>query len=255
MSKLDNKSAQPHSSCLIEKLNQFIDLSGVDKDLLATLEKSSQQFDRHEQVWGVDTQLENMYVVKQGWLITYTILQDGRRQVLELHYPGDVIGSSDIPFRHATSNLMAVEPCVLCPFPKSAIDVIFRESPRLTALIFTLAMIDKSINLDRIRILGRMSARERLAHILLEIHSRLSLTGGVSENQYRLPLSQFDLGDAVGLTNVSVSNGLTHLEEDGLISRSKGMVELKKIDRLTKLSDYINRYHEVDISWFPDAST
>jgi CRP-like cAMP-binding protein len=189
-------------------------------------------------------------VVRKGWLISDTVLQDGRRQVLELHCPGDVIGTPDMPFKHSTSNLLAIEECVLCPFPKSAIGVIFTRSPRLTALLFTLAMIDKSVNLDRLRVLGRMSARERVAHILPEIYSRITLTNGVVGNSFRLPLSQFDLAAAVGLTNVSISNAFAKLEGEQLIKRSKGHVELLDTQKLTAISDYINRYREVDISWF-----
>jgi CRP-like cAMP-binding protein len=192
-------------------------------------------------------------VVRKGWLISYTVLQDGRRQVLELHCPGDVIGTPDMPFKHSTSNLLAIEECVLCPFPKSAIGVIFTRSPRLTALLFTLAMIDKSVNLDRLRVLGRMSARERLAHILPEIYSRITLTNGVVGNSFRLPLSQFDLAAAVGLTNVSISNAFAKLEGEQLIKRSKGHVELLDTQKLTAISDDINRYREVDISWFPNV--
>lgn len=238
---------------MVEKLSAFIDLSVVDAELLAKLEKDIKEVAKNHQVWNVNDEIENLYVVRKGWLLSYTILQDGRRQVLELHFPGDVIGIPDVPFRHSTSNLLAVEDAVLCPFPKSAIDVIFTQSPRLTALLFTLAMIDKSVNLDRLRVLGRMSARERLAHILMEMHSRLSLTNGLFENGYRLPLSQFDLADAVGLTNVSISNAFAKLEDEGLIKRDKGVVKLLDTKKLEKISDYINRYQEVDITWFPNA--
>lgn len=110
--------------------------------------------------------------------------------MLELHCPGDVIGTPDMRFKHSTSNLLAIEECVLCPFPKTAIDVTFSRSPRLTALLSTLAMIDKSVNLYRLRVLGRMSARERLAHILPEIHSRITFANAVVDNSIRLPLSQ-----------------------------------------------------------------
>ncbi|RBP48708.1 Crp/Fnr family transcriptional regulator [Arenicella xantha] len=240
-------------SCLVEKLSAFIELGEVDAGLLADLEKDTQTIARNTLVWSVKDEIKNLYVVRKGWLITYAILQDGRRQLLELHYPGDVIGASDIPFEHATSNLMAIESCELCPFPKRSMDVIFRQSPTLTALLYTLAMIDKSVILDRLSVLGRMSARERIAHLLLEIHSRLQITKGVVNNRFRLPLSQFDIGDAVGLTNVSVSNGLAKLEDDGLIRRDRGHITLLDCEKLTQLSDFINRYSEVDVSWFPRA--
>jgi len=242
-------------SCLIEKLSAFIDLSEVDETLLANLEKEAIDYKKHDKVFSVDDEIRHLYVVRKGWLISYTILQDGRRQVLEIHYPGDVIGIPDVPFKHATSNLMALQAATLCPFPKKEMDVILTTSPRLTALLFTLAMIDKSVNLDRLKVLGRMSARERLAHILLEIYSRLVVTKGLSGSGFMLPLSQHDIADAIGLTNVSVSNAFTKLEQDGLIKREAGYIYLLDIKKLTSMSDYINRYREVDISWFPNAST
>ena len=75
----------------------------------------------------------------------------------------------------------------------------------------------------------------------------------VLENGFRQPLSQFDLADGVGLTNVSISNAFAKLENEQLIIRSKGKVTLLDTEKLTNMSDYINRYREVDISWFPNV--
>lgn len=240
-------------SCLVNKLGHFINLGDVDAELLAALEKEIQNKGRGTEIWSQQDSIENLFVVKDGWLASYMILEDGRRQILEIHYPGDIVGLADLPFWHATSHLKAITDCVLCPFPKSEVDVIFRRSPRLTALLFTLAMIDKAVNTDRLRVLGRMSARERVAHILLEVHSRLQLGQPELGFTFRLPLSQFDIADALGLTNVSVSNSLQQLQKDSLIERSNGFITLNECESLSKMSGFVNRYHEIDIGWFPHA--
>lgn len=244
-------SENQKDSCLVNKLGHFIHLGDVDAELLAELEKKTLSKKRGAEIWSQEKVIENLFVVKEGWLMSYMVLEDGRRQILEIHYPGDIVGLADLPFWHATSHLKAITDCVLCPFPKSEVDVIFRSSPRLTALLFTLAMIDKAVNTDRLRVLGRMSARERVAHILLEVHSRLQLGQPELGFRFRLPLSQFDIADAVGLTNVSVSNSFQQLQKDSLIERDNGFVTLCEYQALSKMSGFVNRYHEIDIGWFP----
>lgn len=240
-------------SCLVDKLSYYVTLTPSERKLLARMEEQERQCRRGEVVARAGQPLSEILVVKTGWLYTAVSLQDGRRQLLRLHFPGDVIGLPELPLTHAPHEVQAVTACCLCRFPKADMEEIFRESPKLTALFFSFAMIDQLVLLDRIRVLGRMSARERIAHFLLEIRSRLRIVEPEMDATFPLPLTQGQIADALGLTNVYVSKSLGTLREDGLISLSEGTVTLENEQELRELCDFADRYSEMDINWFPQA--
>lgn len=239
-------------SCLVEKLSYYIKLSDKEESFIAKLEEDKRSIARGDQIRHGGEEIEHLHVVKSGWLYSYTILADGRRQVLQLHFPGDIIGLPDLAFKHATTALQTSTEVVLCPFPKRNLDDILTQSPTLTALLMTIGMVDHIVLLDRIRLLGRMDARERIAHLLLEIMCRLRITNPKMETDFRLPLTQDVIGDAVGLTNVYVSRTLGELERGGFIQRSDGRINIAREDDLRELTDFQDRYFQMDTSWFPE---
>lgn len=131
--------SETEKSCLVQKLSHYVEL---DKDAvghLKRLEREERSFNEGQDVYLGGDRRDHLHVVKKGWLYSYTDLPDGRRQIVRLHHPGDIVGFESIAFHHATTSLRAAESVVVCPFPKSGLDVVFERSPKLTALLFTLA--------------------------------------------------------------------------------------------------------------------
>ncbi|GAB5378659.1 MAG: Crp/Fnr family transcriptional regulator [Acuticoccus sp.] len=240
-------------SCLIEKLSYYIGFSDAESRHIATLEEDEVQYQKYDEIYGVGEEAEYLFVARKGWLYSYIDLPDGRRQIVKIVHPGDIVGLPDIAFASATSTLKAAEDCTLCPFPKTKLDVIFRESPRLTALLFTIANRDLACMMDNLRAMGRMSARERIAFLLLELNARLKISNRGMTTTFRLPLNQFEIGDALGLTHTYVSRTLGAMEDDGLIARTGSTVTLLKVRELVDLAEFEDRYRSLDTTWFPAA--
>ncbi len=240
-------------SCLVQKLSHYVLLNDIDKGHLARLEREERSYPAHYDVRRVDDPVDELFVIKSGWIHSSVDMPDGRRQIVKLHHPGDIVGLHDIAFRHATTALRAVEPVCLCPFPKSELDEIFTEAPRLAALILMLSLRDNATFMDLVRAMGRMSARERMAYMLLELHARLAITDRAATDTIRMPLTQSEIGDLLGLTNVYVSRTLTSLEADGYIRRSTGHVRLLRPADMARMCDFQDRHTTLDTHWFPRA--
>lgn len=238
-------------SCLVEKLSHYIELDESSLEYLAALERDEKDFDRHTEVNRPGSPNQFLYVVKKGWLYSYTDMPDGRRQIVQIHHPGDVVGFPDVAFKNTSTTLLTAENACLCPFPKSSLDIIFKESPQLTALLFSLAVREHALLLDSIRVMGRMDARERLSYLFLDLLSKLRITNKSIGNCIRMPLNQTEIADYIGLTNVYVSRSLIRLEEDGLISRGDSTVTILNEQAMARLCDFQERYAEIDTSWFP----
>ncbi|QTR44702.1 Crp/Fnr family transcriptional regulator [Thiothrix litoralis] len=241
------------SSCLIERMRHYTSLSDRDEQLLRELEKDEISYRPRTRLAFSDNP-SHLFVVKSGWLYRYEQLDETRRQVLRIHYPGDIVGLTDVAMKAACGEMMTVTKTVLCPFPKRRLDDIFIHSPRLTALLFSLGVLKQIVLQDRMKIMGRASAPHKVAHFMLEMHARLRIhsPAGVL-NRFEMPLTQDVIGDAIGLTNVSVSNAMTQLAFEGYCTCQHREVTLHELDKLKKLINFQDRYFEIDTSWFPSG--
>lgn len=239
------------SSCLVSKLSHYMPLSEKDEERLARLEKSERTFPAGQEIYQGGDENRNLYVVKHGWAFSYTDLPDGRRQIVKIHHPGDIIGFPDVALKHATTTVRTVENVCLCPFPKSSLDEILRKSPRLSALLISIALRDHVVLIDVLRAMGRMSAQERISYMLLDLLARLRITNRSMTDTFRLPMTQSQIADYLGLTNVYISKTFLRLEREGFIQRDQDQVRILKESEMIELTDFHDRYAEMDTSWFP----
>ena len=243
------------ASCLAEALSHYVELTREEREALARFEDTEREFPRQVDIYQEGERREHLYVVKKGWLYSYADFADGRRQIVKVHTPGDVVGMSDLAFDSATTSLRSCTDVKICPFPKTYIDDVIATAPRVAALLLAIALRDQVVLIDTLKAMGRMSARERVAHFLLDVQARLRVLHGSELAAFALPLSQTEIGDIIGLTNVYVSKTLGRLEEAGRIRRDGSQVEIIEQDELERLVDFKDRYASLDTNWFPSPFT
>lgn len=161
------------TSCIIRHFQHYAELSEEEQDLLTSLEKSPRDYARNTIIWQQGQQSEHFFTVQSGWACSYRNMEDGSRQVLDIYVPGDIIGLREFAFRRRVSNLMVVTDARLCPFPKYRLSEVFQTSRLLCNLFFLIGARDQAILVERLINLGRRSAREKVAHFLLEMGHRL----------------------------------------------------------------------------------
>ncbi|WP_431468966.1 Crp/Fnr family transcriptional regulator [Sphingosinithalassobacter sp. LHW66-3] len=239
------------ASCFADVLSELIALTSRERQALDALEERQRHVRR-----GAVLQRENesggeLFVLRQGLMMSYVILDDGSRQILRFLFPGDMLGVSAMIYREAPETLCALSDCVVCPFDRSALSDIFSSHPRLAAMILVYCQIERVALTDRLAALGRTSAKARVAALLLELRNRLRATDKEMTNVFPLGLTQEEVGDATGLTAVHVNRMLRQLEEEGLIARDSGRVTLLDERALARAANYVNRYTGLDLSWLP----
>ena len=101
------------------------------------------------------------------------------------------------------------------------------------------------------RPMGFLDAQARVAHTLCMLAARIRITNPDVGDEFRFPLTQVDIGDAVGLTSVSVSRAWTQLEREGLVKRGSKKVKLLNEEKLKELCHFEDRYSSMDTHWFP----
>jgi len=236
---------------LAERLAHYVALTPQENDALDRLEDQERNFRRGAVIRREHDSARELFIVQKGWLHSSVLLGNGSRQIMRFHFPGDVVGLSSMAFGQSSDSIVAVTDAVLCPFDKDKLAVVFQDHPRLAALIFTLSVAERVSLADRLASIGRTSARARVASLLCEIFARLRITGGAAMNEFQLPLTQEEIGDATGLTAVHVNRMMRGLVDDGIIGRSGNVVSVLDEKRLAEGASFIDRYARIDTSWLP----
>lgn len=239
-----------YSSPFATRVARHIDLDDKCLAFLRRLQSDPIVVPADTNIFKVNGPVRQLYIAQAGCAMSYSILSGGHRHIDRIFLPGDMIGLEDINWRHHTSNVRSVTPVVLTGFTKTALRCIFEDSPRMARTIFSMSMMDTSHLFDRLKAVGRLGARARVAAFMLQMWSRSQAAGtAVEDKGFFLPLTQTEIGDAIGLTNVSVSRAMTALEDADCIRREGMRVRLLDVDRLVRMTDYFDRTLHVDRDW------
>jgi len=92
--------------------------------------------------------------------------------------------------------------------------------------------------LDVLASVGRRSAIERTAHFFMQLAERLNLVGLATEVEFKCPLTQFIVADALGLTAIHINRVLRQLRERDLLTLQKGAVKIHDLNGLRKLAGF-----------------
>jgi CRP-like cAMP-binding protein len=181
-----------------------------------------------------------MFILNCGMAIRYKVLHDGRRQILGLVLPGDFIGFPGCLFENALYSIASLGEAIACSVPFGNMFDLFRRQPKLGAAIFWVAGHEAALFAEHLVGVGRQSAYERMAHLLLEFLVRLRAIGLADERSYVLPLTQELMADALGLSVPHVNRTLRRLREDGLISIEGSRITCRDVGALCRLADFDN---------------
>ena len=195
---------------------------------------------------------DQLFIVDSGRLFASSDLPNGERAITRLYFSGDIVGTANIPFEHATQSITVQQDAVLHIFPRANLIKAFTDIPRVAAIFYTFAALEGAILNDRLVSVGRTRGGARIAALILEIWSRRNLTLLAPEESFRLGLTQAQIGDAVGLTEVQVNRLFRTMDEDGLIERSGDLLRILDHDRLCEIGQFRDRYQDLDLNWFKD---
>lgn len=141
-------------------------------------------------------------------------LEDGRRQMVGLLLPSDFMGRPSRP--HSEFDVTAATDLVMCCFERKKFDQLLSRTPALERRLLEMTFDELDAARHWMLLLGRKTARERLASFLAILARRTAagLTGPVS---FELPLAREAMADYLGLTIETVSRQVSALRRDGLI--------------------------------------
>lgn len=186
--------------------------------------------------------VRSMFVIESGWAIRYRILNDGRRQILNVLLPGDCFGIRSILKSEADHNISAVTDMQFRSLNVEAFVDIVKKDDKLTSAFWWVALQEEAIFREHIIRVGARTATERLVHLLLELNQRVSIVEGGVSDFLRLPVPQLFFADALSLSVVHISRTFTKLKLMGVIEMAPGGIKIMDREKMVALSGFDDRY-------------
>lgn len=226
------------SSLIAAHFRKFRALDADEEALLESLELDPQPYPAGSFLCQAGTVAAHFFTLMEGWAGAIRHFADGRRQVLDLYLPGQVMRLRELGSEQAQSDLVALTDVVACPFPGEKLSELLLQAPRLAETLLMIMAGDQALLTERITNIARRPAPERLGHFLLELGVRL----GGRPDQFELPLNQSLIGDLLGLSAVHISRTFSLLRREGLISCAAGSVRILDLPALRERCGFRERY-------------
>ena len=192
-----------------------------DSDQLLLLEQAKfhRSFDPGQAIIWEGDRMDFVASVVSGVATLTQTMDDGRTQMVGLLLPSDFLGR---PGRgRAAYNATAATRVELCCFRRKPFDELMRYLPQVGQRLLEMTLDELDAAREWMLLLGRKTAREKIASFLSLIARRSASMekrspGGRMEIE--LPLTREAMADYLGLTLETVSRQISALKRDGVIA-------------------------------------
>ncbi|MGI8569188.1 MAG: Crp/Fnr family transcriptional regulator [Methylocella sp.] len=182
----------------------------------------------------------DLYTVYSGWAFRFKTLPDGRRQILNFLLPGDLLGLQAAMFDAAQHGIEALTDIELCLLPRRKIWALFGQRPELAFDVTWLGSREESYVDENLMSVGRRSAAERIAALIVTLYKRADALGLVSKGTFAFPLNQQHLADALGLSRVHTNKTMARLRRMGMFTQANGSLTLTNPRVLERIAQHFD---------------
>jgi CRP-like cAMP-binding protein len=174
--------------------------------------------------------------IQSGWACQFHDFENGRRAIVDVYLPGDVIGLDAIlRTRHSEEVLTLTSMTMEVIHTENALIELMASQP--TALYIAWLLGQRQQRTDRLlSAVQCLDARGRLATMLLDFYTRLRRRKLITGLTYNLPLTQLQIGSYLGLTVVHVNRVLRSLRDERIVQLEKQCVSILDLERLMSLA-------------------
>jgi CRP-like cAMP-binding protein len=177
----------------------------------------------------------DVFVLCVGWGFRFVQLADERRQILHFLLPGDLFSVSSVFEERPHFSVTALTEVQVTGMRRAEVKTRLVQDPTVVMALAKACAAESKSSDATIVALGKYSAEERIAFLLLQLMRRISARSVIRGQQYPFPLRQQHIADAVGLTTVHVSRTLGAFRDRGIVEISNGVLNVIDRDELERI--------------------
>jgi len=183
-----------------------------------------------------------VYTLFNGWMAMYQTSRNGKRQILRFALPGDFLGFQANSKGIISHSVSAISESIVCAFPRASLTDLFEKQPTLALRLATMESRDMALCQHHQAFSSSKDAHESIAFLLLELfhRTRLQMRHNFDPvtNSIIFPVTQEDIGDAVGLTSIHVNRVMRQFRKLGLIECNRKKLQILGEEKLAEIGEF-----------------
>jgi CRP-like cAMP-binding protein len=238
-SALTNESI---TNALVTRLRTISALDDQDVQAVRSLPVVLKQYQPGQAIVRDGDRPTECCLLSQGFCVRSKTTSNGRRQILSIHVPGEIPDLQSLHLHVLDHDLTTLTECTLGFISHVSLREITRRRPNVAEVFWRDTLIDAAMFRDWIVNVGQRAAPNRLVHIIVELRERLKVIGMIQGARSEMPLTQEQLGEAMGITSVHVNRIVKQLREDNVLEFHRGFVTVIDEKKLLELADFDGLY-------------
>ncbi len=220
------------------KKKVFRDFTPEELAFVSSFKSAELNVDPRTNVLLQGTNSAHLYSVLTGWAFRYKMLPDGRRQILNYAFPGDFLGLQASVLNEMQHSVETLTGMVLCVFPREKLWELYGGHPTLAFDLTWLAAQEMQILDEHLLSVGRRTALERTAYLLLHLFVRAEQVGLAKGGVIQFPLTQQHIADTLGMSLVHANKTLKRLSASKAVRLKDKSLQLVDRDALARIAQY-----------------
>ena len=227
---------------LIRKLEGIATLSDHDRRVIASLSFTLERLGPRQKVVNYGDTAPQCCVILEGWVCCYRRLDEGTRQIMSFHIPGDLPDLQNFHLRVMDHSFATLTEVHVAFIPHDSLRDLILRFPSVAEVLWRNTLIDAAVFREWMVGIGRRSALGQIAHLICELYLKLHAVGLAENDRFSLPVTQNELGDALGLSYVHVDRVLQELRGVRVITLRDRTLVIEDWDVLVQIAEFDATY-------------
>ncbi|WP_245844234.1 Crp/Fnr family transcriptional regulator [Sphingomonas spermidinifaciens] len=181
-------------------------------------------------------------ILRRGLACRWKMNSDGGRQIVSLHYPGDLLDLQHFLLERADHHISALTSCDLSWVSYEDLQQTVEQYPAVGRALWRYTLAEASVSREWLLNVGRRDALQRVAHLLVELHLRTTDAGMAATDAPTEALTQEDIADATGLTAVHVNRMIQRLRSSKALPERGKLMTTEHLQRLKEFAVFDGAY-------------
>lgn len=227
---------------LLSRLQKTYRLEAADLDAISGLPINLKRLGPNHTIVATGERPSACVLLVDGFIYRSKASRNGGRQILSIHQPGDIPDLQSLYLLTMDHDVITLRECVAGFIQHSALRSLVRERPKVAEALRHDMLMDAAVFREWIVNVGHRTAESRIAHLILEIYSRLALINRTKGGRFEFPITQAQLGEATGLSTVHVNRVLQRLRTQQILESRGGGFTIQNESRLKEISEFDPAY-------------
>jgi CRP-like cAMP-binding protein len=229
-------------AAFIRKLSRRDDLSPEEVKAIEALKGRVRDVRAGDDIVGLRARVDHSTLLLSGLAGRYSAFRNGPRQFTEISVPGDFIDLHGLVMKQLDHGVFAFSDCRILEVPHADLRGLTEIYPHLTRLFWLETVIDAAIHRQWLLSMGRQNGPARLARLVCELYVRLETVALAYDRRMDLPMTQQQIGEALGFSAVHTNRTIQALREQRLLAWRDQEVEILDWPALTDLAEFDATY-------------